>query len=119
MSPKRSHDALLWDILDAANKIQGFVKGKNWADYQTDPMLRAAVERKLEIMGEAANKLSREFRKAHPEIPWEPMISQRHETIHEYFDLEDEAVWQVATTRIPEIIGLLENLVPPPPKEEG
>jgi uncharacterized protein with HEPN domain len=118
MSPRRSDAALLWDILDAAKAIREFVLDKTYRDYETNPMLRAAVERKLEIIGEASNKISREFRHAHPEIPWRPMIAQRHEVIHEYFDLEDEAVWQVATTRIPEIVGLLENLIPPPPNVE-
>jgi uncharacterized protein with HEPN domain len=74
--PRESEDlALLWDMLDAATKIAQFVAGKTFHAYSTDELLQAGVERKLEIIGEAARKVSEAFRQAHPGIPWRGIIS--------------------------------------------
>jgi uncharacterized protein with HEPN domain len=81
-------------------------------------MLRGAVERHLEIIGEAANRLSRGFRAAHPEIPWRGIIGQRNVLSHEYGDVDDIMIWKVVTDRIPELIHQLEQIIPPLPSEE-
>ena len=78
-------------------------------------MLRLAVEWEVEIIGEAASKLSREFRDAHPEIPWQRIIAQRNVIAHEYGDILIDRIWRVATERIPELIQLLEPLIPQSP----
>jgi uncharacterized protein with HEPN domain len=78
-------------------------------------MLRGAVERHLEIIGEAANKVSEAFRQAHPEIPWRQMIAQRHVLVHEYGEIKHERIWQVATVHLPGLIAGLEPLLPPEP----
>lgn len=75
--------AFLWDMLDAAQAVQQFITGKTFLDYENNRMLRGAVERHLEIIGEAANKVSSFFKKAHPEIPWHRIIAQRHVITHE------------------------------------
>ena len=61
--------ANLWDILEAAEKVQRFLKSKSFGDFLSDDMLRAAVERNLEIIGEASRRVSEEFKQEHPEIP--------------------------------------------------
>jgi len=72
----------------------------------------------LEIVGEAAGKVSIKFRKAHPEIPWTQIVGQRNVLIHEYGEIDDSLVWEVARTHIPDLIIKLEPLVPPAPSEE-
>ena len=81
-------------------------------------MLRGAVERHIEIIGEAANRVSRGFRAAHPEIPWRQIIAQRNVLTHEYGDIDDALIWRVVTTRIPELMSQLERLMPPLPPED-
>jgi uncharacterized protein with HEPN domain len=71
------------------------------------------VERKLEIVGEAARKVSDQFQTLHPEIPWRGIVSQRHFLAHEYGEVRQEKLWRVATQRIPELIAMLAPLVPP------
>jgi len=105
--------SLLWDMLDAAKKIQQFVAGKTLHEYSRDEVLQSAVERKLEIIGEAARNVSDEFQQKHPEIPWRGIISQRHFLAHEYGEVRQEKLWRVATVRIPELIALLGRLLPP------
>lgn len=66
-------------------------------------MLRSAVERQIEIIGEAARRVSDDFRVAHPEIAWRPIIAQRHILAHEYGEIEDDLIWRVATIHVPEL----------------
>ena len=108
------HDAgYLLDMIQHARGILRSVKNKTLQDYLCDEDLRLAVERRVEIIGEAARRVSRTFQDAHPEIPWGKIIAQRNILTHEYSDIEDEIVWAVATVSIPELIELLEPLVPP------
>jgi uncharacterized protein with HEPN domain len=119
MLHEKADPALLWDMLDAAKAINSFVTGRTFHEYLNNRMLRGAVERHLEIIGEAAKRVSQAFRKVHPEIPWHRLIAQRHVLAHEYGEIKLELIWKVATLHIPELIGNLEPLVPPPPPEES
>ncbi len=119
MPHKNKDPAFLWDMLDAAKAIQSFVTGKTFHHYLTERMLRGAVERHLEIIGEAAKGVSKTFQKAHSEVPWQRIIAQRHVLAHEYGEIKHELIWRVATLRIPELIEVLEPLVPPAPPEEA
>jgi uncharacterized protein with HEPN domain len=112
MPRERDDLALIWDMLQAAKRIQEFVAGKGFAQYSEDELLQAGVERKLEIIGEAARAISPEFQAAHPEIPWRPIVSQRHFIAHEYGEIRQENLWRVATVRIPELIAALLPLSP-------
>ena len=112
MPPKENHDpAYLWDMMDAAEAISSFVAGHTFHDFQSDRMLRNAVDRNMEIIGEAANRVSDHFQKSHPEIPWRSIIGQRNILIHEYGEVKNERIWIVATERIPEIVALLKSML--------
>jgi uncharacterized protein with HEPN domain len=113
MPRDRQDVALLWDMLQAARQIEAFTAGIALPEYSGNELLQAAVERKLEIIGEAARAVSEDFRIAHPAIPWRGIISQRHFIAHEYGEIRHEKLWAVATIRIPELIALLTPLVPP------
>lgn len=112
--PREQNDlSQLWDMLRAATKIQEFISGKTFHAYSRDEILQSAVERKVEIIGEAARAVSYEFKGKHPEIPWHGIIAQRHFLAHEYGEILQEKLWRVATVRIPELVDLLKPLVPP------
>lgn len=121
MRPDERDASYLWDMLDAARAVKEFVSNRKYYDYQKDRMLRNAVERNIEIIGEAASHVSDAFRKAHPDIPWKSIIGQRHVLIHEYGEIKHERIWVVASERIPELIALLEPLLPSnlPPETEA
>lgn len=68
------------------------------------------------VIGEAAKKVSGGFKDTHPEIPWNSIIGQRNVLAHEYGEVLLERIWIVATERIPELIRLLDPLIPSPPK---
>lgn len=103
-------------MLTAAHAVVGFVQGQTLDEYVLDLMLRSAVERQIEIIGEAARRVSIEFQAAHPEIPWRPIQAQRHVLAHEYGEIKHDRLWRVATIHVPELIGRLETLVPAPPQ---
>ena len=115
MAAERDDNANLWDMLTAARAIESFVRGRSYDDYGADLMLRSAVERQIEIIGEAARRVSSEFQTAHPEIPWRPIQAQRHVLAHEYGEIKHDRIWRVAEQHVPELIELLESLVPQPP----
>ena len=111
MVPEKDDTSYIWDMLDAAKAVREFITGRSYQDYLIDRMLRGAVERYLEIIGEAAGKVSKAFRDAHPEIPWQKIIGQRHVLIHDYGDIEHELIWSVAANHIPDLIDKLEPLI--------
>ena len=117
MQPDATDTVFLWDMLDAAKAVRQFTAGRTFDDYLGDRMLRGAVERHVEIIGEAAANISKAFRDAHNEIPWQKIIAQRHVLVHEYGEIEHKLIWQVATMHIPELIALLEPLSPREPPE--
>ncbi|HEY5998265.1 MAG TPA: DUF86 domain-containing protein [bacterium] len=119
MQPEKADAAYLWDMLDAARAVKEFVAGKTLHDYQKNRMLRGAVERHVEIIGEAANRVSTGFQSSHPEIPWRKVINQRNVLAHEYGEIKHELLWRVASERIPELILALEVLLPAVPGDGG
>ncbi len=117
MRPETRDAAYLWDMLDAAQAVRDFVANRTYENYLEDRMLRGAVERHLEIIGEAANKVSSSFHKTHPEIPWRQIIAQRHVLIHDYGEVQHDLVWKVATVHIPTLIEALKAMLPFQPDE--
>lgn len=107
--------AYLWDMLDAARKVSARVAGKRFFDLQQDETLRLAIERLMEIIGEASKRVSTSFKEQHPEIPWKRIASQRDVLIHEYNDIVIENIWVVATAYVPRLIAALEPLIPQEP----
>jgi uncharacterized protein with HEPN domain len=103
-------------MLDAALAIRQFVAGKTFGDYTSDRILRGAVERHIEIIGEAARNVSASYKEEHPEIPWPKIIAQRHVLAHEYGEIKHERIWAVATVHLVELIDEIQRLIPEPPK---
>ena len=107
--------SFLWDMLEASRSVLEFVRDRAFEDYLNDKFLRSAVERQIEIIGEAARHVSDEYRQLHVEIPWRQIMAQRNVLAHDYGDLKHDRIWRVATIHVGELIGLLEPLVPPSP----
>ena len=119
MRPDERDAAYLWDMLDSSKTLHSFVTGVTFYSYTQDKKLQLAVERALEIIGEAARRVSESYRQEHREIPWPSIIAQRNVLAHEYGEIKQELIWKVATIRIPELISLLERLIPVPPGKES
>lgn len=114
--PPKDDTVYLADMLMAAKAVSAFVAGKTLDEYRRDLLLRSAVERQIEIVGEAARCVSKGRREAMPQIPWSGIIAQRHVLAHEYGEILDERVWRVATMHVP---SLILHLLPLVPREAG
>jgi uncharacterized protein with HEPN domain len=106
--------AYVWDMRMAAIQIGQFVAGLTAESFLANETVQRAVERDLEIIGQAALRVSGEFRTQHPELPWAPIIAQRNVLAHEYGDIDFLRIWRVATVDVPELIRLLDSLTGPP-----
>jgi uncharacterized protein with HEPN domain len=112
MRPEDRNTAYLWDMLDAARTAVQIKAESDLQSYLKNRTLQLAMERCLEIIGEAARRISADFKQSHPEIPWSVIIGQRNVIAHEYGDIRQDRLWQVATERLPEFINSLEKLMP-------
>jgi uncharacterized protein with HEPN domain len=106
-------DAYLLDMLLAARKIQKYAQGYDFEKFAEDELLQDAVMRRIQIIGEAARKVSSEFKEAHSEIPWINIIGMRHRLVHDYSQIIPEKVWETVVEDIPVLISQIEPLVPP------
>ena len=107
-------EALILDIVTAAKDARSFIQDLDWSTFENSRLHQNAVVRSLEIIGEAAGKLSQAFRAGHPAIDWHNVTNMRHRLIHAYGDVRLDIVWDVASTKLPAMIATLEPLVPPP-----
>jgi uncharacterized protein with HEPN domain len=112
-------DAYLLDMLLAARRVIKFTQKVKFSQFQVDEVIQNAVMHQIQIIGEAANKISEPYKKSHPEIPFKPIVSMRNRLVHQYFDIIPSKVWDVVQKDIPELIKLLEPLVPPPDEPES
>jgi uncharacterized protein with HEPN domain len=104
--------ALLLDMLLAGRDARSFVEGLTEPAFLNSRLHQNAVIRSLEVIGEAAGKVSAETQAAHPEIPWRDMTGMRHRLIHGYDEVRLDLVWVVIRDRIAPLIAALERLVP-------
>src|SRR5258708_3726304 len=97
----------LWDMLEAGRDALTFVSGIDRDGFMKDRMRQAATERVVEIIGEAARRVSKEGRAQVPGIEWGAIVATRHILAHEYGDVDLDSVWRIVTVHIPKLIGML------------
>ena len=103
----------LLHMVDASQKAAALVSGTSLVQY-TDAdnhALRAAAERYIAIVGEAAHHVSGELKAQHPEVPWRKMSGMRNHLIHGYMTTEDEIVWRTAVEYAPRLLEQLEEIL--------
>lgn len=112
MSPEERDRAYLWDMFENGRQVLEFTRGVSFESYAIDSMRRMAVERGLEVLGEAAKRISASFKAEHPEIPWHSLVGLRNVLSHDYGEIDQHRIWEIATKNTPELIGALRPLVP-------
>ena len=107
----RSEDLVrIQHMIEASENAVAFVSGRNRSDLDTDRMLLFAVVRAIEIMGEAASKITDETRVAQPAVPWHAMVGMRNRLVHAYFEINAQMVWETVTVEIPSLLPTLKAL---------
>jgi uncharacterized protein with HEPN domain len=96
----------------SALRVQQMVEGASFDDFEPDSMLRLATERALEIIGEAARRVSPDFQERHREIPWRDIIGQRNVLAHEYGMVDGRRLWHTAIQDVPRLIDAINQILP-------
>lgn len=97
-------------IRQAVEKIMRRLRGISWDTFDTDDVLQDAVIRQMEIIGEAAARISETFRLAHPQTDWRSMKDLRNVLIHGYAEVNIGRVWNIAHTKVPSLYHQLADL---------
>lgn len=93
--------ARLKHMLDSTEAILSFAKGRQRASLDKDRLFQSAVLRELEIIGEAAGRISEKTKKKFPAIPWKELVGLRNRLIHAYFDVDHDIVWKTIREYLP------------------
>lgn len=96
-------------MLDAAETVIRITRDRSRQDLDSDVTLRLAVERGVEIIGEAASKVAADTRDAATGIPWLAIVGMRHRLSHAYFDINHDIVWKTVTDELPELTRRLRH----------
>ena len=91
-------------MADAAESALRFCQGRTRADLDSDDMLRFALTRAVQIIGEAANKVSSEARTRIPGIAWPAIVGMRNRLVHAYFDVDSNILWTTVSERLPPLL---------------
>lgn len=109
----RQDDAYLLDMLVAARKAVSFAAGLTYEQFERSDLHQNAIFKVLEIVGEAASRISASTQAARPEIPWQEIVGLRNRVVHVYFEIDLGLVWQIVREDVPALIDQLEGFVPP------
>lgn len=111
MPPEDVDSAYLWDMLQAARAAQEFAGDLTLEELLEDRKSQYALAKALELIGEAANKLSKEFFQTRPQLGWQPIMDLRHRLVHHYGRTNFRIVWDIVTREVPVLIPHLDALL--------
>ncbi|MDE2819069.1 MAG: DUF86 domain-containing protein [Chloroflexota bacterium] len=112
MQKSRENDrARLQHMLDNARLACQFAEGKTREDLETDDQLRLALDRAVEIVGEAASHVTDELQGETPEIPWSDIKGIRVIVAHKYYEIDNDILWETVNDYLPPLIGQLEAIL--------
>ena len=100
----------LLHMLDAAYKAIGFVANRTFQDLENDEILALALVKAIEIVGEAASRVSPEYQAKYPQIPWSAMMGMGNRLVHAYFEINLRILWQTTQEDLPLLIDELKKL---------
>ncbi|HEY9619245.1 MAG TPA: HepT-like ribonuclease domain-containing protein [Crinalium sp.] len=109
--------ASVWDMVQAIRYIQAFTANLAFEEYLDDIRTRSAVERQFEILGEAARRVSEDFRQAYPAIDWQRIVGLRNIVIHRYDEVDQDILWTIIHSELTPLLTQLEPLLPPLPDQ--
>ena len=110
MSERADRD-FLSDIQEAARRVEAYTTAMTYDEFLANTQTQDAVIRNLEIIGEATKNLSTGLRAKHPDVPWRGMAGVRDRLIHDYFGVNLDIVWQIATGELPEVKSRIEQMM--------
>jgi len=98
-------------IVDACQEALSFIDGCNQADVNTNRMLALSLVKELEIIGEAANNISKDCQERYPQVSWKQIVSMRNRLVHAYFGINYDIVWKTVSESLPILLMQIEYII--------
>jgi len=110
--PREKEDLIrLFHMYTSGREAIDSAKGLTRRELETDRQLQHTLIHCLQIIGEAANKTSAEFKKAWPKVPWRELVRLRHHLVHVYFQVDLDVVWKSVTEDLPQMLPEIESML--------
>ena len=109
----KSDRVYLGHMLDMCQKGLEISAGKTRKEYEADEVLKLALTHLIQVIGEAADHVSEEFKEDHPLIPWYEIIGMRHRIVHNYMNVDEDVVWSVVVNDLQPLLEILISTIPP------
>lgn len=109
-------DAHVLDMLEAARRARSFIEGTTDAAFLDDIKTQSAVLHQLTVLGEAARRVSEDFRSTHAAVPWKDITGFRSRIVHDYDEIDLDEVWNILRKDLPALILQLQTIAKPEPK---
>jgi uncharacterized protein with HEPN domain len=100
-------------LLFMSQKAVEAVQGKDRKDFDNNLTLQMGITHFIQVIGEAASRVSTGFQAAHSEIPWRQIIGTRHRIVHDYMNIDEDVVWEIVSTDLPLLVPQLERISSP------
>ena len=110
---QKADETRLHHMLDAALEAVASAQGRSRDDLDTDRVWTLGLVKCVEIVGEAAGRISEESRAKLPSIPWAPIVGMRNRLVHAYFEIDLDQVWKTVTEDLPPLISQLQDILSP------
>lgn len=111
MAESRNHLMYLEDIQTSMNRIQEYIFGLTFEQFKDDYKTIDAVVRNFEIIGEATKNLPKEVKERYPDTPWSSMYRLRNRLTHEYFGIDYEVIWRIASEYLPQNLSEINSII--------
>lgn len=108
---KRNDSIYLEDIIDSCEKILLYMEGITKQELQEDTLTQDAIIRNITVIGEATNKMSKDFIQKHPELPIREAVTMRNKLIHDYSFVDCDILWDTAKKDIPQLLKLVRKII--------
>ena len=116
---KRTDVDLIEDIMLSIERICSYTHGMEYSEFTRDYKTQDAVIRNIEIMGEATKSLSEEVRELNQEIPWKSIAGTRDKLIHDYFGVNIDIVWNIASSEMPKLFPVISAILQEMKRKNG
>ncbi|MBW4582202.1 MAG: DUF86 domain-containing protein [Tildeniella nuda ZEHNDER 1965/U140] len=108
---QRDEQVYIGHMLDTANKAIEFVQGITRDDFDNNELLRLSLTHLLQVIGEAARRVSPSFRATYPQIDWKAIVGMRSKVVHDYLNVDEDIVWDTVINELPSLVKELENIL--------
>lgn len=99
------------DMIEFGERVIGYAAGLDQQGFTADQIIYDATLRNIELIGEAATHIPDPVREAHPEIQWRQIVGVRHQVAHGYLGIDDDTIWSIIQTSIPDLLAALRRLL--------